>query len=121
MGPAPIGIIGLGYVGLPLAVAFAEAGQHVIGVDVDAARVARLAAGSSDIEDIPDERLKAVADRLEFTTRYAELARAQAIAIAVPTPLTPQREPDLGAVMASAAALAGVLQHGQLIGLETTT
>jgi UDP-N-acetyl-D-glucosamine dehydrogenase len=116
-----IGIVGLGYVGLPLAVAFAEAGCHVIAVDVNARRVERLQAGESDIEDITDERLAPLLPRLEFTTRYAELARADAIAIAVPTPLTPQREPDLGAVMAAASSLARVLQHGQLVVLESTT
>jgi class 3 adenylate cyclase len=74
-----IGIVGLGYVGLPLAVAFAEAGTNVVGVDVDAARVAALNEGRSPIEDIPDERLQGVLERCRFTTRYVELHEADAV------------------------------------------
>jgi UDP-N-acetyl-D-glucosamine dehydrogenase len=116
-----VGIVGLGYVGLPLAVAFAEAGCEVVGVDVNARRVNALAAGSSDIEDIADERLQALGRRFLATTRYAALARVDAVIIAVPTPLTPNREPDLGAVIAAAASVSRVLQRGQLVVLESTT
>jgi UDP-N-acetyl-D-glucosamine dehydrogenase len=115
------GIIGLGYVGLPLAVAFAEAGEHVVGVDVDPRKIAAIAAGESYIEDISSERLQAVLPLIESTSHYAPLARADAILICVPTPLTPNREPDLGALTSSARGLAQVLQRGQLVVLESTT
>ena len=70
-----IGIVGLGYVGLPLAVAFCEAGHEVVGVDADARTVEALARSRSHIEDVPSERLAAIADRFQATTRYADLAR----------------------------------------------
>jgi UDP-N-acetyl-D-glucosamine dehydrogenase len=116
-----IGIVGLGYVGLPLAVTFAEAGEQVIGVDVDHGRVTALSAGRSPIEDIPDERLQAVLDSIEFTTRAVELHEAEAILVCVPTPLTRNREPDLGPLQSAAQALAGVVRRDQLIVLESTT
>jgi len=116
-----VGVIGLGYVGLPLAVAFAQAGEHVIAVDVDPQKVAGIAAGESYIEDVPSEELRSVRDRITASTRYADLAQAEAVLICVPTPLTANREPDLGALNASAAALAQVLQPGQLVVLESTT
>ncbi|MDX6648613.1 MAG: UDP-N-acetyl-D-glucosamine dehydrogenase [Solirubrobacteraceae bacterium] len=116
-----VGIIGLGYVGLPLAVAFAEAGSPVIGVDVDAERVESLRAGRSDIEDIPDSQLAAIAERLTFDTDYGALRDADAVLICVPTPLTPQREPDLRPLLASTESLSGVLREGQLVVLESTT
>jgi UDP-N-acetyl-D-glucosamine dehydrogenase len=116
-----VGIVGLGYVGLPLAVAFAEAGHDVIGLDSNATRVEHLQAGTSHVEDISDEQLAAVAGRLEFTTMTRRLALADAVLICVPTPLTPQREPDLGPLLGAAGALAGVLRRGQLVVLESTT
>jgi UDP-N-acetyl-D-glucosamine dehydrogenase len=116
-----IGIVGLGYVGLPLAVAFAEAGEQVIGVDVDHARVTALSAGRSAIEDISDERLQAVLDSIRFTTRAVELHEAEAILVCVPTPLTRNREPDLGPLQSAAQALAGIVKRDQLIVLESTT
>jgi UDP-N-acetyl-D-glucosamine dehydrogenase len=116
-----IGIVGLGYVGLPLGVAFAEAGCEVIGLDTDARKVTAIQEGRSYIEDVSSERLQAVGDRLRATARYAELSKADAVVIAVPTPLTRNREPDLGALVASGTALAGVLQEGQLVVLESTT
>jgi UDP-N-acetyl-D-glucosamine dehydrogenase len=116
-----IGIIGLGYVGLPLAVAFAEAGNEVIGLDTDPRRIAAVQAGESYIEDVSSERLGAVTTRLRSTARYADLSKAEAVIIAVPTPLTRNREPDLGALTASGTSLAGVLQEGQLVVLESTT
>jgi UDP-N-acetyl-D-glucosamine dehydrogenase len=119
--PPTVGVVGLGYVGLPLAVAFCEAGHRVIGVDVNRQRVHALSESRSDIEDISNERLAAVADRLEATTRYAELAQADAVIIAVPTPLTRNREPDLRAVSGAGASVARVLQEGQLVVLESTT
>src|SRR3954447_17526314 len=116
-----VGIIGLGYVGLPLAVAFCEAGHSVVGVDTDSRTVEALGGSRSHIEDVSDERLAAIARAFHPTTRYAELATVDAAVIAVPTPLTRNREPDLGPLTAAGAALAGVLQAGQLVVLESTT
>jgi UDP-N-acetyl-D-glucosamine dehydrogenase len=116
-----IGVIGLGYVGLPLVVAFAEAGDRVVAVDLDAQKVSSIAAGVSYIEDIESERLQAVLPQIKPTTRYADLAQADAVLMCVPTPLTENREPDLGPLNSSARALAQVLQPGQLVVLESTT
>jgi UDP-N-acetyl-D-glucosamine dehydrogenase len=111
----------MGYVGLPLGVAFAEAGHDVIGLEIAQARVDALNRGESYVEDISSERLAALGEKLLGTTRYAELANTDAVIIAVPTPLTPNREPDLGPLIGSARSLAGVLQKGQLVVLESTT
>jgi UDP-N-acetyl-D-glucosamine dehydrogenase len=116
-----IGIVGLGYVGLPLAVAFAEAGEQVVGVDVDHGRIRALSEGRSPIEDIPDARLQAVLGACTFTTRPVELHEAEAILVCVPTPLTRNREPDLGPLLAAARALADVVRRDQVIVLESTT
>lgn len=116
-----VGVIGLGYVGLPLAVAFAEAGCKVIGIDVDAEKIAALAAGDSYIEDVPASALRERAEAFTWTDDYSTLAEADAVVLAVPTPLTPNREPDLTALDASSRALAAVLRAGQLICLESTT
>ncbi|HEX6715278.1 MAG TPA: nucleotide sugar dehydrogenase [Thermoleophilaceae bacterium] len=116
-----VGIIGMGYVGLPLAVAFAEAGDEVYGVEVDPVRVASLERGESYVEDITSERLQAIRELFHPTTRYADLAKVEAVIIAVPTPLTRNREPDLTALEDSSARLGEVLQQGQLIVLESTT
>src|SRR5688572_19997520 len=116
-----IGIVGLGYVGLPLAVAFAEAGQRVVGVDTNVSRVNQLRAGESYIEDIPSERLQAVSSRIEPTTRSARLALCDAVIIAVPTPLTVNREPELGPLIGASQVVADALQAGQLVVLESTT
>jgi len=115
-----IGIIGLGYVGLPLAVAFAEAGHDIIGVDCDHRRAADIAAGHSHVEDIGDERLAAVADRISTSTRTALLADADAVLICVPTPLTKNGVPDLSALNDAACSLAAVLHAGQLVVVEST-
>src|SRR3954452_9075677 len=116
-----IGIVGLGYVGLPLAVAFAEAGCDVVGLDVDQGKVAALRDRRSHIEDIPDERLAAAAGRCMFTTRFVELHECDAILVCVPTPLTRNREPDLGPLLAASQSLAGVIRAGQVVILESTT
>src|SRR5438874_7127893 len=116
-----VGIIGLGYVGLPLAVAFAEAGEDVVAVDVDPRKVAAITTGESYIEDVPAETLRAVLPRIEATSHYQPLARTDAVLICVPTPLTPNREPDLSALVNAATALGQVLQRGQLVVLESTT
>ncbi len=116
-----IGIVGLGYVGLPLAVSFAQEGCEVIAVDVDVRKIEAIEAGRSYIEDVSSESLQAVSDCLHATSRYARLAKADAVIVCVPTPLTPNREPDLGPLIDSTRALAEVLQSGQLVVLESTT
>jgi len=94
-----VGVIGLGYVGLPLAVAFAEAGFPVIGVDADADRIGRLGRGSSPVEDVPDHRLAPLVrgKRLVVTGSIEALGEADAILICVPTPLSKSKEPDITA------------------------
>jgi len=116
-----IGVVGLGYVGLPLVVAFAQAGEEVIAVDIDPRKVNAITAGESYIEDIPSEVLAAVLPKVHASTVYAPLARTEAVIICVPTPLTDNREPDLRPLETSALALAHVVQEGQLIVLESTT
>jgi len=116
-----IGVIGLGYVGLPLAVEFAEAGQSVIAVDIDDSKVASVNAGQSYIEDIPSERLQASLERIEAHTDFAPLASADAVLICVPTPLTANREPDLAPLLGAIRSLADVLVQGQLVVLESTS
>jgi UDP-N-acetyl-D-glucosamine dehydrogenase len=116
-----VGIIGLGYVGLPLALAFAQEGCEVIAVDVDSRKIEAIKDGRSYIEDVSSEQLQQVAERLQASTHYARLAEAEAVLMCVPTPLTRNREPDLGPLMDSTRALAEVLQHDQLVVLESTT
>ena len=116
-----IGIMGIGYVGLPLAVAFAEQGHDVVGVDVDPRQTEALTRGESYIEDIPSPRLQAVSHRLDATTRAANLSRCDAVLVCVPTPLTANREPDLGPLVSATRVLADLLQPGQLVVLESTT
>jgi UDP-N-acetyl-D-glucosamine dehydrogenase len=116
-----IGIVGLGYVGLPLAVAFAEAGHEVRGVDLDAAKVEALNAGRSYIEDVPDNALAPLGERLRASADYADMAACEAVIVCVPTPLTSSREPDLTYLIEAATAIAGVLRSGQLVVLESTT
>jgi UDP-N-acetyl-D-glucosamine dehydrogenase len=106
---------------LPLVVAFAEAGEEVIAIDVDTAKIEAIEAGESYIEDIASERLAAVRDQVIADNHFAPLARAEAVLICVPTPLTPNREPDLGPLNAAAESVARVVQRGQLIVLESTT
>jgi UDP-N-acetyl-D-glucosamine dehydrogenase len=116
-----VGIMGLGYVGLPLAVALAEEGHDVLGLDTDAGKVESLHRGTSYIEDITSERLQAVLGRISASTHAQPLARCDAVLICVPTPLTSNREPDLQPLRDAAHALAGVLQAGQLVVLESTS
>jgi UDP-N-acetyl-D-glucosamine dehydrogenase len=118
---ATVGIIGLGYVGLPLAVAFAEEGCDVIAVDSDAHKIRAVEAGDSYIEDVSSEQLRLLASSIHATTRYPRLAKAEAILICVPTPLTRNREPELGPLTDATRALADVLQSDQLVVLESTT
>jgi UDP-N-acetyl-D-glucosamine dehydrogenase len=122
-GAPVVGVVGLGYVGLPLAVAFAESGATVIGVDLDAERVARISAGQTFIEDVSPTAVGAMvrAGRLTASDDYAPLARADAIVICVPTPLRKSKEPDVRHVVGAADALAAIARRGQLIILESTT
>jgi UDP-N-acetyl-D-glucosamine dehydrogenase len=116
-----IGIIGLGYVGLPLGVAFAEEGHDVLGLDLDEHLCAEINAGRSHVDDVSDQRLAGVLSHLHASTEYAGLAATDAVLICVPTPLTVNREPDLGPLEASGHGLAAVLRAGQLVVLESTT
>ncbi|HTZ65465.1 MAG TPA: nucleotide sugar dehydrogenase [Solirubrobacteraceae bacterium] len=116
-----VGVVGLGYVGLPLAVAFAREGCEVIAVDVDPRKIEAIEAGRSYIEDVPSEELAAVTARIHASTRYARLAKADAVLVCVPTPLTDNREPDLGPLIECARGLSEVLQQDQLVVLESTT
>ena len=118
-----VGVIGLGYVGLPLAVAFADSGATVIGLDVDPARVARVRAGESFIEDVSTETLGRLvaAERLTATDDIAAFKDADAIVICVPTPLGKSKEPDISYIVSAADAVAGVIRRGQLVVLESTT
>ena len=116
-----VGIVGLGYVGLPLAVAFAEAGCEVVGVDTDPRRVERLRRSESDIEDVPSEQLRGIADRFTASDDYRNLSRCEATVICVPTPLANHREPDLSYLVDAATQLSRVLHEGRLVVLESTT
>jgi len=120
---ARLGVIGLGYVGLPLAVEFARVGFHVVGFDVDAARVAQLNAGRSYIPDVAEADLKAAVTSGRFiaTTDPNALADVDIIDICVPTPLRKTKDPDLSYVVKAVETTAAVLRKGQLIILESTT
>ena len=120
---ARIGIVGLGYVGLPLAMALAEQGFDVTGVDINADKVGRLGEGRSPIEDISDERLAAVLAEGAFraTTDPAKLAGLDAHFVCVPTPFDRHKTPDLRFVVAAAEQLAAHLAHGALVVLQSTT
>jgi UDP-N-acetyl-D-glucosamine dehydrogenase len=116
-----VGIVGLGYVGLPLAVAFAEAGCEVVGVDTDPRRIERLRRSESDIEDVPSAELRGIADRFTASDDYRNLSRCEAVVICVPTPLANHREPDLSYLVDAATQLSRVLHEGRLVVLESTT
>ena len=118
-----VAIIGAGYVGLPLAQVFADAGKSVVLLDVSAERVAAIMRGESYIEDVPSEKLKALVDArlISATTDYDVLRDTNAILIALPTPLSRQREPDLSIVLSATREIAKRLRPGQLVVLESTT
>jgi UDP-N-acetyl-D-glucosamine dehydrogenase len=118
---AVVGVVGLGYVGLPLAVTFARAGFHVVGIDVDERKVAALARGESYIEDVPSAALAALAPRLEATSDFAALARCDAVSICVPTPLRKTGDPDMSYIISAAGQVARHLHPGMLVVLESTT
>jgi UDP-N-acetyl-D-glucosamine dehydrogenase len=118
-----VAIVGAGYVGLPLAQTFADAGRRVLVIDVVPELVDAINAGRSHIEDVPSEVLRAHVDagRITATLDYEGLAKADAILIALPTPLTRQREPDLTYIEEASRSIARVLRPGQVVVLESTT
>jgi UDP-N-acetyl-D-glucosamine dehydrogenase len=118
-----IAIVGAGYVGLPLAVAFAQAGRRVVCVESDPRRVQAIQAGRSYVEDVPDADLAALAEAgaITATGDYAACAGVSAILICLPTPLSQNREPDLSILRAATGAIAAHLNAGQLVVLESTT
>jgi UDP-N-acetyl-D-glucosamine dehydrogenase len=118
-----VGIIGCGYVGLPLALRFADVGQHVTGFDLDKFKIDKLNAGESYIQHIPADKIRehVKARRFDATTDFSRLRGMDAVLICVPTPLDERREPDLSYVEQTALAIAPNLQRNQLIVLESTT
>ncbi len=120
---AQVAVIGLGYVGLPLATAFAKAGFHTMGLEVDEDKVKMLSAGQSYIPDVPDEEIAPhiEAGRLTVTTEYEILQEAHAIFICVPTPYDAQRAPDLSFIEAASYGIRPQMKSGQLIVLQSTT
>jgi UDP-N-acetyl-D-glucosamine dehydrogenase len=118
-----VAVIGAGYVGVPLAATFAEAGQRVLLLDVQPHLVEALNRGESHIEDISNERLAMLVEKglVVATADYEQLRQAHAVLIALPTPLSRQREPDLSHIERASRDLAAVLQRGQVVVLESTT
>jgi UDP-N-acetyl-D-glucosamine dehydrogenase len=123
VGKAEIAIVGAGYVGVPLARAFAEAGRAAVLVEIDEERVTALNRGESHIEDVPSETLRPLVEtaRLTATNDYDALREVDAILVALPTPLSAQREPDLTIMLGAAAEIAPRLRRGHLVVLESTT
>lgn len=118
---AIIGIVGLGYVGLPLLLRFAEVGFRVLGIDLDNEKNQLLKQGQSYIQHISSERIKAVQHQFKASNDFSILADADAIILCVPTPLNKYREPDLSYVLNSMQAILPYLRKGQLLSLESTT
>ena len=120
---ARIGVVGAGYVGLPLAVAFADEGFDVLVLDINAEKIALLAAGESYIEDVPDGDLQRLLanGRFHATTNYAELANVDAISICVPTPLRKTKDPDISYILDASEKIGALGGAGKLIILESTT
>lgn len=119
---ARVGVIGLGYVGVPLAHAFHLGGLSVLGFDIDAARIAQMMGGRSPIKDVGDADVaQMVAAGFEATDDFARVAEVDAMAICVPTPLDAYREPDLSYVRGTLSSIAPHLRPGQLVALESTT
>ncbi len=119
---ARVGIIGLGYVGLPLTLLFSEERFRVTGFDIDAAKVERLTAGESYIHRIEGEHIReAQRAGFEATTDFARIAEVDAVLICVPTPLHEDHTPDMSFVVATMEAIAPHLRAGQLVVLESTT
>src|ERR671929_1575972 len=118
---AKLGIVGLGYAGLPLAMLFAEVGFEVTGIDLDESRVRAVGEGRSYLVDVPAERYEGVDGRLSASTDYARVEELDALTICVPTPLSKTRTPDLSYIVSTAESVAQHLREGQLIVLQSTT
>ncbi len=118
---AKIGIIGLGYVGLPLLLRFAEVGYHVVGFDIDSIKVASINAGKSYISHINAQRIHEFRFRIEATTNFTQIAEVDAIILCVPTPLNKYREPDLSFIIGTMEGILPFLRAGQIISLQSTT
>jgi UDP-N-acetyl-D-glucosamine dehydrogenase len=118
---ANVGIIGLGYAGLPLAMAFAEAGFDVTGIDLDEERVTAIRERRSYLVDVPADRYENLDGHLRATTDYSALSELDAVTICVPTPLSKTRAPDLSYIVTAAESVAANLRQGQLIVLQSTT
>ena len=120
---AQVAVVGMGYVGLPLAVAFAEVGFSVVGIDLDGRKVRALNQGHSYVEDVPDEQLAPLVEsgRLSASQRYDALAKAEAISICVPTPLRKTGDPDISYIIDATNSIAKWGGTGKLIVLESTT
>jgi UDP-N-acetyl-D-glucosamine dehydrogenase len=118
---AKVGIVGLGYAGLPLAMAFAEAGFDVTGIDVNERRVADVRERRSYLVDVPVERYDRLEGELDATADYSAVAELDALTICVPTPLSKTRTPDISYVVAAAECVAANLRPGQLVVLQSTT
>ena len=118
---AKVGVIGLGYVGLPLIIEFVKAGFSVSGFDVDKSKIDSLKAGRSYIKHISEDSIREILPKFEPTTEFSKLADMDAIVICVPTPLNKNREPDMSYVFDTTRTIAKHLREGQLISLESTT
>jgi len=120
---AEVAILGLGYVGLPLAVVFAEAGFHVVGIDPDGRKVDTICRGESHIQDVPTEQVARLVKtgKLHATTDFSALAQADAVSICVPTPLRKTGDPDLSFILSATDELAKYMHPGMVVVLESTT
>jgi UDP-N-acetyl-D-glucosamine dehydrogenase len=118
---ATLGVVGLGYAGLPLAMTFAEAGFDVVGIDTNEERVEAIRHGRSYLVDVPGERYARLDGRLEATSDYGAVSELDAITICVPTPLSKTRTPDISHVVSAAESVAGNLAPGHLVLLQSTT
>ncbi len=118
---ATLGVIGLGYVGLPLAVEFARAGFQVIGFDIDPTKIAKLRRGQSYVKDVSAQRLRAVRGRFTATTDFDRLAEVDSVNICVPTPLRKTRDPDVSYIVAAVEEIKKRLHKDELVILESTT
>ena len=118
-----VGVVGLGYVGLPLLLCFSEKGLQSLGVDIDSSKVESLKEGRSYIKHIPSGRIETALEgkKIDFTSDFAELKKCDGIIIAVPTPLNKNREPDMSYIVSTCEAIAPNIRNGQIIVLESTT
>jgi len=114
-------VIGLGYIGLPLLLRFAESGNKAIGIDIDSTKIEQLSKKRSYIKHIPSARVEQVFERLNFTTKFSEIKKADVVVICVPTPLNKYREPDLSFVINTVEQIVPYIKKGHSISLESTT